>query len=170
MSAGDTSNPGERQPQKPDLYEIVYSDKRNNQEPSAELKELTKSLKQVKKHVSEENDDNSKKKLKRLTRNLLDTIRFLFKARHYKEEGEVRVVQVRYYDEKKTTQDPDDIHVDTEQIPPRFYMETHENFRFSEIILGPQARSVPEWKHWLKKQDETLIVDKSKIEYRTQYP
>ncbi len=170
LSTGAPSNPEERQPPKPDLYEIVYGDKKSEQKLSEELKELAKSLKQIKEHVSKEKDDNSKKKLKRLAHDLLDTIRFLFKARHYSEEREVRMVQVRYYDEKNTTQEEDGIQVDTERIPPRYYLETHANFCFSEVILGPQARGVPEWKRWLKEQDETLIVTKSKIEYGTQYP
>ena len=79
------------------------------------------------------------------------------------------MVQVRYYDEIKTAQEPDDIQVDMEQIPPRFYLETDENFNFSEVILGPQARGAPEWKRWLKEQDETLIVKKSAINYGQRY-
>ena len=79
-------------------------------------------------------------------------------------------MQVRYYDEKNTTKDEDGIQVDTEQIPPRFYLETHENFRFSQVILGPQAYGVTEWKRWLKEQDKTLIVKKSGINYGKPYP
>ena len=167
MPTGDRKNPGERQPPKPDLYEIVYRDKESNQELSEELNELAEALKQIKGHI-EEKDDNSQKKLKQLARDLLDPIRFLFKASHYREEGEVRVVQVRYYDEIKTTQEEDGTQVDTEQIPPRFYLETHENFRFSEVILGPQARGVSEWKHWLKKRN--IKADRSKIPYGKPYP
>ena len=167
MPVGDTINPEKRQPPKPDLYEIVYRDNESNQELSEELNELAESLKQIKGHI-QERDDNSIKKLKQLARDLLDPIRFLFKASHYREEGEVRVVQVRYYEEKKTTQEPADIQVDTEQIPPRFYLETHENFRFSEVILGPQARGVPEWKRWLIKRD--IKADQSKIPYGKPYP
>ena len=134
---------------------------------SEKLNKLAESLKQIKKHIDEEKDDNSKKKLRELVRDLLDTIRFLFKARHYREEKEVRVVQVRY-DEENTTQDEDGIQVDTEQIPPRFYLETDETFRFSEVILGPQTRGVPEWKRWLKKRD--IKVDQSEIHYGKSYP
>ena len=80
------------------------------------------------------------------------------------------MVQVRYYDETKTAQEPDDIQVDMEQIPPRFYLETHNDFRFSEVILGPQARGEAEWKRWLKKQYKTLVVKKSDINYGKPYP
>lgn len=188
-SAGDISNPRERQSPKPALYEIVYSDEELNQrfslsharqaanmvssdewnkhELCEELKKLAESLERIKSHLSEK-DEDIKDKLKQLVRDLLDTIRFLFKARHYREEKEVRVVQVRY-DEEDTMQDEDGIQVDTEQIPPRFYLETHENFRFSEVILGPQARGKAEWKRWLKKRDEKLMVYKSEIPYGKPY-
>lgn len=187
MSEGVRQNPEERQPLKPELYEIVYSDeeipqefpltpamqlagipssdKWNKQEPCEKLAE---SLKQIKEHIENEKNNKNKKELRKLACDLLDTIRFLFKARHYREEKEVRVIQVRYYDEENATQDEDGIQVDTEQIPPRFYLETHENFRFSEIILGPQARGVPEWKRWLKERN--IKVDQSEIQYGKPYP
>ena len=188
MSKGDRQIPAERQPRQPDLYKIVYSDEdlsplshldalrlssrgysddRTNRGLSEELKKLAKSLKQIEKQIEEEND-SSKEKLRELVRDLLDAIRFLFKSRHYREEGEVRVVQVRYCDKKKTAQDSNNIQVDMSQIPPRFYVETHENFRFSEIILGPQTRGVHEWKRWLKERD--IKVNQSKIQYGKPYP
>ena len=189
MAEGNRQIPEKKQPRKPDLYEIVYSDENLsprspveelrlslrgysdgeiNRGLSEELNKLAESLKQIKKHFEEEKDNDNKKKLRKLACDLLDTIRFLFKARHYKEEKEVRVVQVRYYDETKTAQEPDDIQVDMEQIPPRFYLETDENFRFSEVILGPQTRGVPEWKRWLKERD--IKVDQSEIQYGKPYP
>ena len=188
MSEGTRQNPEERQPLKPELYKIVYSDeeipqefpltremqlagipssdKWNKQEP---CEKLVESLKRLKEHIDNEKDNENKKELRKLVRDLLDTIRFLFKARHYQEEKEVRVVHVRYYDETKTTQKEDGIQVDTEQIPPRFYLETHDDFRFSEVILGPQTRGAPEWKRWLKEQDKTLSVKRSGIKYGKPY-
>ena len=189
MAEGARQIPEQRQPRKPDLYKIVYSDENlkprtpaevlrlslrgyseeeTNRGLSEELNELAESLKAIKEHIEEEKDDNSKKKLRKLVRDLLDTIRFLFKARHYREEKEVRVIQVRYDDETKTAQEPDDIQVDMEQIPPRFYLETHENFRFVEGILGPQTRGVPEWTRWLKEQGLDY-VKQSTIKYGTKY-
>ena len=184
MSEGVRQNPAERQPLKPELYKIVYSDEEIPQEfplsppmqlagiPSSDkwnkqelCEKLVESLKRIKEHIENEKDNENKRELRKLVCDLLDTIRFLFKARHYREEKEVRVVQVRYYGETKTAQEPNDIQVDMEQIPPRFYLETDENFRFSEVILGPQTRGASEWKRWLKKQDETLSVKKSEINY-----
>ena len=169
ISVVDSKNSTERQPPKPELYEIVYSEKEGKQKLSEELKKLAESLEQIKSYISEK-DDHIKEKLKQLVCELLDTIRFLFKARHYREEKEVRVVHVRYSDEKKTKQEEDGIQVDTEQIPPRFYLETHKNFCFSEVILGRQARGVLEWKRWLKEQDKTLSVKRSEIPYGKPYP
>lgn len=169
MAEGNRQIPEKRQPRKPDLYKIVYSDEATNQETSEELKKLAESLKQIKLHIEEEKDNENNERLRKLVRDLLDTIRFLFKSRHYREEAEVRVVQIRYCDEENTTQEPDDIRVDTEQIPPRFYLETHDDFRLGEVILGPQARSVLEWNRWLKEQNETLSVKKSEINYGERY-
>ncbi|MDE0405297.1 MAG: tetratricopeptide repeat protein [Nitrospira sp.] len=188
MSESVHQNPEEKQPRKPELYKIVYSDEEIPQEfplsPAMQLagipssdkwnnqelcKKLAESLKQIKEHIENEKDNENKRELRKLVCDLLDTIRFLFKARHYQEEGEVRVVHVRYYDETKTTQKEDGIQVDTEQIPPRFYLETHDDFRFSEVILGPQTRGAPEWKRWLKEQDKTLSVKRSGIKYGKPY-
>ena len=164
MVAGDLKNPGERQHSKPALYEILYMDEEETEkEISKELDELTESLEQVKHHVSEREDD-IENKLKRLARELLDNIRFLFKASHYKEEKEVRVVQFCYYN-KNMLQGQDIIKVDTEQIPPRFYLDAHENFRFDEVILGPKAHGVREWTQWLKERRRGIEAKKSEIKY-----
>ena len=164
MVADDLENPGERQHSKPALYKIFYMNKGNNRELSKELNELAESLKQVELHVSK-GKDNRENKLKRLARELLDNIRFLFKASHYKEEQEVRVIQFCYYDENMS-QEPDGIKIDTEQISPRFYLDAHDSFRFDEVILGPEAHGVREWTQWLKKRG--IKAKKSEIKYGNQ--
>ena len=161
MVAGDLKNPEERQQSKPALYRILYMDEETKKELSEKLDELAKSLEQVKRYVSTRKD-NRKNKLKQLTRELLDNIRFLFKASHYKEEQEVRVIQFCYSDENMS-QEPDGINIDTEQIPPRFYLDAHDSFRFDEVILGPEAHGVREWTQWLKKRG--IKAKKSKIKY-----
>ncbi|MDE0144487.1 MAG: tetratricopeptide repeat protein [Nitrospira sp.] len=187
LAEGDHQIPEERQPLKPELYKIVYSDeeipqefpltremqlagipssdKWNKQEP---CEKLVESLKRLKEHIDNEKDNENKKELRKLVRDLLDTIRFLFKSRHYSEEKEVRVVQVRYYDETETPQEPTDIQVDPAQTRSRFYLETHEHFRFSEVILGPQARGVRELIPWLKERG--IKAEQSNIPYGTSYP
>ena len=166
IPAGDTSHPEKGQSQKPELFKIVYGEKESNQELSDELKQLAESLKQIDDYISDR-DAGIQAGLKQLARELLDTVRFLFKASHYREEMEVRVVQIRYYDENMT-QETDDIKVDAKQIPPRFFLETHDNFRFSEVILGPKARHIEEWQRWLKQQEHNN-AEQSKIKYGTKY-
>ena len=187
MSEGVRQNPEERQPLKPELYKIVYSDEEIPQEfplsppmqlagiPSSDkwnkqesCEKLVESLKRIKEHIDNEKDNENKRELRKLACDLLDTIRFLFKSRHYREEAEVRVVQIRYYDQENTTQESTDIQVDTEQNPPRFYLETHENFRFSEVILGRQAPDVPEVIRRLKEHG--IKAKQSNIPYRKPYP
>ncbi len=162
-----SSDTPSRPPQKPCLYQIVYSNTQgeivdDNKEFKKELEDklnpLKESLLSIKEHIEKEPDDK-KKELKRLVRDVLDIIRFLFKASHYSEEKEVRVVQIRYLGKSGE----DGIQVDTEQIPPRFYLEAHEDVRFGEAILGPQTRRVPEWTRWLEKFNVT--VTKSNIPY-----
>lgn len=164
MVKGNLKNPGERQQSKPALYRILYMDKETKKELSEELDELAKSLKQVKRYVSKKRI-NKRNRLKRLARELLDNIRFLFKASHYKEEQEVRVIQFCYYDENMS-QGPDGIKVDTERIPPHFYLHAHDSFRFDEVILGPEAHGLREWTQWLKKRD--IKAKKSEIKYGKQ--
>lgn len=164
MVTGDLKNPKENQHSKPALYEILYMDEETKKELSKELNELVEALKDVKLYVSKKRG-NKKNRLKQLSRELLDNIRFLFKASHYKEEQEVRVIQFCYYDENMS-QEPDGIKVDTEQIPPCFYLDAHDSFRFEEVILGPEAHGVREWTQWLKEHD--IEAKRSEIKYGKQ--
>ena len=158
-----------RQPIKPTLYRIAYrSDCIEEKELSNALKKLATSLKAINTFCEKLENAEQKKRLAKLVRELLDDIRFLFKANHYREEREVRVVQVRSYKENMM-QEQDGIQVDTGQIPPRFYLETHKNFCFSEVILGPKARGAQEWQRWLKEQGHNK-VEPSEIKYGTKCP
>ena len=156
MSEGVRQNPEERRHLKPELYKIVYSDEEIPQEfplsppmqlagiPSSDkwnkqelCEKLVESLRRIKEHIENEKDNENKRELKKLVCDLLDTIRFLFKARHYQEEDEVRVVQVRYYDETKTTQKEDGIQVDTEQIRRAF------TWKRTTIFASAKSSSAP---------------------------
>ena len=154
-----------QQPSKPALYEIAYlSDckkKGGKKELVVALGKLVKPLEAV---VSFYNgsEANQKDALAKLVRELLDDIRFLFKADHYTEEREVRVVKMDYSETEQT-----DIQIDMEQFPPRFYLEIPKDCRFHEVILGPQTRRVSEWERWLKKRG-VENVRQSGIQYRTQ--
>lgn len=165
MVAADIKNPGEEQHSEPALYKIFYMDEETKEELSEELDELAELLEQVGDYVSKRRSNIRKNRLKRLACELLDNIRFLFKASHYKEEQEAHVVQFCYYDQNMS-QELDRIKVDAEQIPPHFYLDAHDNFRSDEVILGPEAHSVREWTQWLKKHG--IKAKKSEIKYGKQ--
>ena len=154
---------------KPALYRVVY---RNNEglmseELSKELSQLSESLEQIEVHVLRKANDKGEQ-LRSFACELLDSIRFLFKKNHYKEEQEVRIIEARHAGDEETWKS-DGVKVDVERIPPRFYLEAG-NLHFSEVILGPRTRGVQEWTRWLKEQDEDLTVNKSEIEYGERYP
>ena len=151
---------------KPALYRVVYRNDKG-EELSKELSQLSESLKQIEAHVLQRANDKEEQ-LRNFVCELLDSIRFLFKKDHYKEEQEVRIIEARRAEDDETWE-PDGVKVDTERIPPRFYLEAGD-LRFSEVILGPQARGIREWTRWLKEQDEDLTVKKSKIKYGERYP
>ena len=162
LTIDDTS----QQISKPALYRVVYRGDMS-EELSKELSELSESLKQIEAHVLQRANDKEEQ-LRSLVCELLDSIRFLFKKDHYKEEQEVRIIEARRAEDDETWKS-NGVKVDTERIPPRFYLEAG-NLHFSEVILGPQARGIREWTRWLKEQDEELTVKKSGIEYGERHP
>lgn len=140
---------------RPELYEVAYKSDIEEKSMLELLGKLVAPLATLQElcHSEEIVGDN--------TREMLDSIRFLFKADHYREEKEVRVVQMLYqgagagqYERK----------IDEGWIPPRFYLEMPENFKFNEVILGPRASRVPDWQLWLKDQNVPNCW-KSKIRY-----
>ncbi len=155
----------EKQNIKPPIYEIAYiENEKPPQELNKELPELAECLIKIKKIIKETAGKDTKDKLKQLARELLDGIRFLFKASHYKEENEVRAIQFRYHDENEI-KGADKIKVDVDKIPPRFCVETPDSFQCNEVILGPRTRNSQEWNRWIKEQKPDLKVSKSKIKY-----
>ncbi len=148
------------------LYKIYYRDQDNNNDLKNKLKEVASQLKNIHEIINKE-EEKTKNTLKRLVCELLDSIRFLFKERHYREENEVRVIQLRYGEENKSAESV--IKVDMDTIPPRFYCEAPDNFRFNEVILGPRAAHFQEWKQWLteqnKEQNRNIRIERSQIKY-----
>ena len=149
---------------KPALYRVVYRNDKGDmsEELSKELSQLSESLEQIEAHVLRKANGKGEQ-LRSIACELLDSIRFLFKKDHYKEEQEVRIIEARRAGDEETWES-DGVKVDAERIPPRFYLEAG-NLRFSEVILGPKTRGILEWTRWLKEQDEELTVKKSGIEY-----
>lgn len=180
---GEQSSALEEKPNsKPPIYEITYIDKDGDKEILKDtdtkspkislvlLPELAKCLKEIDNFIktNKKPDDikqnDTKDKLKQLTRELLDGIRFLFKSSDYREEQEVRVIQFHYHDESQE-KESDDIKADMEQVPPRFYLEAPEDFRCNEVILGPMAQNLHDWQWWIEKQDENVKVSRSEINF-----
>jgi len=160
----------ERQNMKPPLYSIIYYSMENQKNSKGiedlygELKELTNALNELVKFIKKRRSEKRKNKLKELACELLDSIRFLFKASHYSAEDEVRIIYT-YYGQEDGEQELNPIKVDTKQMPPRFYLETPKCFSFDEVILGPMVQRVPEWKRWIKQQKPDIKVRKSAIKY-----
>ncbi|MDA7968626.1 MAG: hypothetical protein MPK31_06865 [Gammaproteobacteria bacterium] len=102
----------------------------------------------------------------KVTREMLDQIRFLFKSDYYAAEEELRIVQSHDFDEsgQPIADDDDIVKIDTESFPPRFFVEV-KNLPLETVILGPTVRGVREWKQWLKKKNNKLEVRKSEIPY-----
>ena len=151
--------------QKLELYEICY--RHANQKPENiknELKELTFNLEEMAGFISDLDDLNDEQdKLRELVCELLDSIRFLFKESYYSDEKEVRVIQLRYGEKGKSSES--EIKPDVGSIPPRLYIEAPRKLRFSEVMLGPKAVHIKQWKKWCKVQDEDIKIYKSIIDY-----
>ena len=149
---------------KDDEIRFIYGKDKKIENLPRKLKELTNTLNEIVEFIKKRRSEERKNGLKDLACELLDSIRFLFKASHYSEEHEVRIIHT-YYDRKDGEQELNPIKVDTKQIPPRFYFETSKSFSFDEVILGPMVQRVPEWKRWIKQQKTAIEVQKSKIKY-----
>ncbi len=102
---------------------------------------------------------------KKLARSMLDEIRFLFKEDHYREEEELRIVKIQNFNDEL----PEDVKVDIDRFPPRFYMEVSDQLQLKKVILGPQVKAFAGWKEWIKTENSDLKVKQSKIPYTSDY-
>ncbi len=156
----------------PALYKVTYISDHKDANIDKDLQELltslAKSLKKIDDLITQNKWKSKENDLRELVGELLDSIRFLFKKTHYQEEHEVRVIDLHYY-EKGMGEKPDRVKVDEEQIPPRFYLEISENFRFSEVILGPRAQNIKDLEMWIKNQNQEIDVQQSVIPYGSEF-
>ena len=146
-----------------ELHKVYY--RNADQELDKKLEELSDKLHDVNNFIGNLSSEQDKEqdKLRELVCELLDSIRFLFKEKHYSEENEVRVIQLRYGKGGEDTES--DIRIDVENIPPRFYLQAPENFRPDTVILGPRTRRFQEWERWLKQQDDGIKIEQSEIKF-----
>ncbi len=154
----------------PALYKVTYINDREdeNNELQKLLKSLAESLKEIDTLITHDKWKNKENYLRAFVCELLDSIRFLFKKGHYREEHEIRVIDLHYYEEDMM-KNSDRVKVDKEQIPPRFYLETRQDFRFSEVILGPRAQNIQDWEMWIKTQNQEIDVQQSAITYGSRF-
>ena len=143
----------------PILYEVIYKNKISTK-LSKKLKTLAENLEKIDECCKLHKTD--KEKFADLTREVLDSIRFLFKEDHYREENEARIIEMLYsVAGEKVPQRK----VDMARIPPRFYQEVPGGIKFSEVILGPKTDNVPEWEQWLREKN-IENVSQSDIKYK----
>ena len=153
------SGPALRIPQREYIYKIAY---KGYIESDRKLKRLLENLAKTLNDIKGQgwNKENTNHQL---AREILDEIRFLFKADHYREEEELRIV-------KFSGEPTEDVKVDNYLLPPRFYMEAPPQLELKKIILGPQARGFSGWKWWIEEERRSkLEVEKSDIEYGGDY-
>ena len=132
-----------------------------------ELKNLGEPLQDIKQFMEKkvpEEEKEIKNTLQRLVCELLDSIRFLFKGRYYRDEKERRVILLHYDERDKSSESQ--IKPDTENIPTRCYAKAPKSFRFSRVRLGPCAEDFQQWEQWFKAQDKDIKIDQSEIPYR----
>ena len=157
-----------RQKLQPALYNVIYKQELGSKGVLSEkLKLLAEILTKIDELICSVSNE---KDLILLAQEMLDGIRYLFKADYYKEEEEVRVVAMSYYADKEEQLDRK---IDMKQTPPRFYLEMPDNVRFNEVIFGPKAGNLSKWQQWLTTSvgsvetstNTPLTIKKSKIKF-----
>ena len=163
--AGMTSQDDSDGSAMPCLYRVFYEypktteeDKSGNEQIIKELKVLHKQLKKLKTKIKKEKCKKSKQEIKSLACALIDSIRYLFKSKHYEHEHEVRVVEFRAEEAIKEE--------DTGINAPKFYIESYKNFCFSEVILGPKTLNAVALGVWVSKNRPEVKVRQSAVPYR----
>ena len=155
-------------PTKPCLYQVVYQQEEDDDNRREILQNMAAKLRQINTECLEKGNNNKEKEsIRELVRELLDEIRFLFKAEHYREEKEMRVVLMRYIPMDETPLNSD-IKEDADHFPPRFYLDAPEGFHFDKVLLGPRALGLTQWQQWarVKPRGQDISIEKSKIPYR----
>ncbi len=169
---GNKNTESEQKPP-PELYKVFYKNDIEYEEGMLEaLEELALAL--PLEDIKELCDKHANKKelIIRLVQEMLDSIRFLFKANHYKKEREVRVAKM-FYDMKPEASELEhtdgkelsERKVDMKQIPPRSYLKMPSNILPREVILGPKSSNISKWRQLLKEKGINAEVKKSKIKF-----
>ena len=153
----------------PCLYKVVYQKNMNDVDGLCKtIDNLADQLRYINEVcLIEKDNDTENDIIRKLVREVLDEIRFLFKRDHYSDEKEMRVVSMKYI---PIVSDPknSDIKEDKNHLPPRLYLNAPKRFHFSKVLLGPKASGLAEWKQWaeLKQQERKISIEKSEIPYK----
>ena len=138
----------------PELYRVIYKSETDADDMRESLDGLSTKLEEIAQFI--DSYTSVKDELTILVREVLDSIRFLFKADNFKDEEEVRIVQMSYYTDNSGQSERK---IDEEYFPPRIYLEMPDNIRFSEVILGPKSGKLIEWQLWLKEKRREGKID-----------
>lgn len=138
------------------LYKLKYIDIEDLDELNEYIIKIGECLKNLNKFKSNE-------KIKRLIKDMLDQIRFLFKDIAYQHEEELRIVNLiepSTYDIVEVTGANENF------IIPRLYINFDIHINYKEIILGPKVENYREIIPYLQYCRNVNKVRISKIRYR----
>lgn len=144
------------------LYEIEYvnRDKQLNDELKEAIEELGKTIIEISRLLTEENDSELENATKDIVKNVLDEVRFLFKDESYSYEQELRVVKAVYDDEGiEYTSSQEGFTV------PHVYINLDKELEIEEVILGPKVENEQEAVTYLQYCG-VKNVSKSALKYR----
>ena len=176
----------------PEAYQVVYLSQAKQFEP--ELQDIAQALQALAAAITRHSRPLGKpaqQQLFELAGKTLDSIRFLFKTDHYRDEREVRIVKLSYHTEDEAAAvaggmaatrgtaatgtplaaratpaaaKPPEHAVEPAGAVPRFYMGLPD-LGFQEIILGPKAGWLSEWKRRLKDNSRNSGIRRSEIPF-----
>ena len=142
------------------IYRVVYENQVWNIDG---LKDAFQELVGVLKVITEQ---PQQPKVYQVAKEMLDEIRFLFKANKYQEEKELRIVETYY--PSKDGQAKGVVKLDDNFSPPRPYIKAPPQLKLKEVIFGPRTQRIKEWKWWIEEENKSLNVKarQSEIKYR----
>ena len=188
----------------PEAYQVVYLSQAKQFEP--ELQDIAQALQALAAAITRHSRPLGKpaqQQLFELAGKTLDSIRFLFKTDHYRDEREVRIVKLSYHTEDEAAvgavagaavgavagaavgavagaavgagrtpvagaapvaAKPPEHAVEPAGAVPQFYMGLPD-LGFQEIILGPKAGWLSEWKRRLKDNSRNSGIRRSEIPF-----
>ena len=149
--------PTDKSPELP-LYQVAYVNENGEivEENKKRKAELLGNMAAIKNRLIEidqfakQKSPNDKKTIIRLTCEILDDIRYLFKSAHFKHEQERRIAEMRYImGEVKLDDSRNEDPTPDTAVLPKYYID--QEIPFSEVILGPCSLYSPQqWQLYLK--------------------